>query len=76
MAFWGDTIYIGIGEHYQLGILSMTDLDYKEIQKHYYMPNGEEIIGSTQGVVINSKYLWIFLNIGGMRDNYLIQYRR
>jgi hypothetical protein len=76
MAFWGDSLYIGIGTKYGIGILNLTDLSYKELIKHYYNPDGTQKNGSTQGLHIDSKSLWVFSNVGGKNENYLIQYCR
>ena len=74
--YWGDTLYIGIGDRYRLALLSMTDYSIKEIEKKYYYDNGTLYNGSTQGVHIDDKYIWIFVNVAGVTENYLIQYYR
>ena len=74
--FWGDDLYIGDGGRYGLYKLSMTDLSAKHIVKKYYYENGELYSGSTQGVHVDSDYLWVFSNVGGTSESYLIQYYR
>ena len=54
----------------------MTDYSTKEIEKHYYYADGTKYSGSTQGVHVDSKYIWVFSNVAGSSENYLIQYYR
>ena len=72
--FWGDTLYVGHGGNYGLSCVSMTDYSVKTITKHYYRDDGTEISGSTQGVHVDSNYIWIFSNVTGQSENYLVQY--
>ena len=74
--FWGDTLYIGIGVRYRVAMMSMTDYSLKEIEKHYYYDDGTEYSGSTQGIHVDSKYIWVFSNVGGQTENHLVQYYR
>ena len=76
MAFWGDSLYIGIGTENGIGILNLTDLSYKKLTKHYYNPDGTQKHGTTKGLYIDSKSLCVFSNVGGESENYLIQYCR
>ena len=74
--FWGDTLYIGIGGPYEMFKMSMSDYSIQKITKHFYKDDGSEYNGSTQGVHIDSQYIWVFSNIAGSSVNYLTQYRR
>ena len=74
--FWGDTLYIGIGGPYEMFKMSMSDYNIQRITKHFYNDDGTEYNGSTQGVHVDSRYIWVFSNIGGSSANYLTQYRR
>ena len=74
--FWGNTLYIGIGGPYEMFKMSMTDYSIQRITKHYYNDDGTEMSGSTQGVHVDSRHLWVFSNIAGSSNNYLIVYNR
>lgn len=74
--FWGDTIYIGDGTKYGLIKMSMTDYSTEAIAKRYYRDNGTEITGSTQGVHVDNNHIWVFSNVAGLTENYLVQYYR
>jgi hypothetical protein len=74
--FYGNTLYIGNGERYRLDLMNMTDYSIKEIEKKYYYTDGTRYDGSTQGIHVDSDYLWVFSNVGGKSENYLIQYYR
>lgn len=74
--FWGDTLYVGHGGNYGLSCVSMTDYSIKRITKHFYNDDGTEESGSTQGVHIDSNYIWVFSNVAGQSKNYLVQYYR
>lgn len=74
--FWGDTLIIGWGVRYRLALMSMTDYSIKEIEKKFYYADGTPYNGSTQGVHIDDKYLWVFINVAGQSNNFLIQYYR
>lgn len=76
LAFWNDTIIIGVGVNYTLGFLNVTDLSYKEIQKHFYKDDGTEVTGSTQGVCIDDRHFWWFINRSRIAENYLIKINR
>jgi hypothetical protein len=70
--YFGDTLYFGLGSYYQLGCMSMTDYSTRIMQKHFYL-NGEEVMGTIQGVYVDDKYMWLFINTG-IGVNYLLQY--
>lgn len=74
--FWGDTMYIGDGNSYSYFEMSMSDYSVKKVEKHYFYDDGTEYSGSTQGIHVDSKYLWVFVNVAGKAENYLIQYYR
>ena len=74
--FWGDTLYIGVGVRYRLAKMSTTDYSVRTIEKKCYYDDGTEYSGSTQGVHVDSKYIWVFSNVGGKAENYLTQYYR
>lgn len=74
--FWGDTLYIGIGGPYEMFKMSMSDYNIQRITKHFYNDDGTEYNGSTQGVHVDSRYIWVFSNIDGSSTTYLTQYRR
>jgi hypothetical protein len=73
--FWGDTLYVGGGLYY-ISEVSMTDYSMKRIWKHFYNDDGTEYSGSTQGIHVDSRYIWVFSNVGGSSENYLVQYYR
>jgi hypothetical protein len=57
--------------------MSMTDYSIQKISKHFYLPDGTELSGSTQGIHIDSRYLIVFSNTAGnVNGNYLVIYRR
>lgn len=70
--YFGDTLYFGLGSYYQLGCMSMTNYSTRIMQKHFYL-NGEEVIGTIQGVYVDDKYMWLFINTD-IGVNYLLQY--
>lgn len=75
--FWGDTLYIGYADNtYKLAELSLTDNTVKVIHKHYYHEDGTELIGTTQGIHIDNKYLWVNINSTNPVNHYLLQYYR
>lgn len=74
--FWGDTLYIGNGGGYGHYEMSMSDYSTKKITKRFYYDDGTAYSGSTQGIHVDSRYLWVFYNIAGLTDNFLIQYYR
>ena len=74
--FWGDNIYIGNGSKYGIDKFKLSDSTVEEIEKKFYKADGTEYSGSTQGVHVDSKYIWVFSNVAGEQDNYLIQYCR
>lgn len=75
--FWGDTLYIGNGAYnYGLELMSMSDYSVKSIKRHCYNDDGTEYIGSTQGVHVDSDYIWVFVNATTPWGCYLTQYYR
>ena len=74
--FWGDTLYVGNGAGYGYYEMSMSDYSVKKIEKHYYYDDGTEYKGSTQGIHVDSKYIWVFSNVAGSSEKYLVQYYR
>lgn len=74
--FWGDTLYVGDGSRYGLSLVSMSDYSINQIVKHYYHDDGTEYSGSTQGIHVDSNYIWVFSNVAGLAENYLVQYYR
>ena len=74
--YWGDTLYIGVGDGYKIAMMSLYDLSIKYIEKKMYKTDGTLYSGGTQGVAIDSDYIWVFSNISGSEDNYLVQYCR
>ena len=79
--FWGDTFYIGDGSYHGLYKMSMSDYTAKHIIKNFYRNDGTKITGSTQGVHVDSEYLWVYYNIKyseqeRTNESYLIQYYR
>lgn len=75
--FWGDNLYIGYADNtYKIAEISMTDYTAKVVHKHFYRSDGTELVGTTQGVHIDSRYLWVFVNSTNPINNYLLQYYR
>lgn len=79
--FWGDTLYIGDGSYHGLYKMSMSDYAVKHIIKSFYRDDGTKITGSTQGVHVDSEYLWVYYNIKHSEqertnESYLVQYYR
>ena len=75
--YWGDTLYIGYADNtYKIAEISMTDYTAKVVHKHFYRSDGTELVGTTQGVHIDSRYLWVFVNSTNPINNYLLQYYR
>lgn len=86
--FWGDTLYIGDGVGgggsdadrgwYEM---SMSDYSVKHIKKRFYRDDGTVISGSTQGIHVDSDYLWVYYNVSfdaqeRTNESYLVQYYR
>lgn len=76
LSYWRNKIYIGVGSNYSITQLDVTTLESKNESYLYYNDDGTPISGSTQGVCVNSQFLWQFVNVAGLEKNYLIQYRR
>ena len=79
--FWGDTLYIGDGDYHGYKEMSMTDYSVKSVSKSFYRDDGTKISGSTQGIHVDSDYLWVYYNVAfaiqeRQNESYLIQYYR
>ena len=72
--FWGDTLYFGFSDiGYKLALMSMTDYSVSVMQKRFYTADGTEITGTVQGLHIDDKYVWLFINRTNPIGYYLIQ---
>lgn len=79
--FWGDTLYIGDGDYHGYKEMSMTDYSVKSVSKRFYRDDGTKISGSTQGIHVDSDYLWVYYNVAyatqeRQNESYLVQYYR
>jgi hypothetical protein len=74
--YWGDKLFLGYGEGYNIAEMSTTDYSVKSTTKKYYKPDGTQYVGSTQGIHIDKDYVWLFVNSTSPITNYLLQYYR
>lgn len=74
--YWGDSLYIGYGEGYNIAEMAVTDYAIKSVTKHFYKGDGTEYVGSTQGIHIDKDYFWVFVNSTSPITSFLLQYYR
>ena len=73
LSYWKNDIYIGNGTSYSVTILNVTTLKSTEETFESYRNDATKVSGSTQGVFVDSQYIWRFLNVGSKYENYLLQ---
>ena len=72
--FWGDTLYFGYSDTgYKIAKMSMSDYSVSVTKRQLYEANGTEISGTVQGLHIDDKYVWVFINATNPIRYYLIQ---
>lgn len=72
--FWGDTLYFGYSDTgYKIAKMSMSDYSVSVTKRQLYEANGTEISGTVQGLHIDDKYVWVFINAVNPIRYYLIQ---
>ena len=72
--FWGDTLYFGYSDTgYKIAKMSMSDYSVSVTKRKLYEANGTEISGTVQGLHIDDKYVWVFINAVNPIRYYLIQ---
>ena len=72
--FWGDTLYFGYSDTgYKIAKMSMSDYSVSVTKRQLYKADGTEIIGTVQGLHIDDKYVWVFINATNPIRYYLIQ---
>lgn len=72
--FWGDTLYFGYSDTgYKIAKMSMSDYSVSVTKRQLYDANGTEISGTVQGLHIDDKYVWVFINATNSIRYYLIQ---
>ena len=72
--FWGDTLYFGYSDiGYKIAKMSMSDYSVSVTKRQLYEANGTEISGTVQGLHIDDKYVWVFINATNPIRYYLIQ---
>ena len=72
--FWGDTLYFGYSDTgYKIAKMSMSDYSVSVTKRQLYDANGTEISGTVQGLHIDDKYVWVFINATNPIRYYLIQ---
>ena len=72
--FWGDTLYFGYSDTgYKIAKMSMTDYSVSVTKRQLYDADGTEITGTVQGLHIDDKYVWVFINATNPIRYYLIQ---
>lgn len=72
--FWGDTLYFGYSDTgYKIAKMSMSDYSVSVTKRKLYEANGTEISGTVQGLHIDDKYVWVFINAVNPIRSYLIQ---
>ena len=72
--FWGDTLYFGYSDiGYKIAKMSMSDYSVSVTKRQLYEANGTEILGTVQGLHIDDKYVWVFINATNPIRYYLIQ---
>lgn len=72
--FWGDTLYFGYSDTgYKIAKMSMSDYSVSVTKRQLYDANGTEISGTVQGLHIDDKYVWVFINAVNPIRSYLIQ---
>ena len=72
--FWGDTLYFGYSDTgYKIAKMSMSDYSVSVTKRQLYDTNGTEISGTVQGLHIDDKYVWVFINAVNPIRSYLIQ---
>ncbi len=72
--FWGDTLYFGYSDtNYKIAKMSMSDYSVSVTKRQLYKADGTEIIGTVQGLHIDDKYVWVFINATNPIRYYLIQ---
>lgn len=72
--FWGDTLYFGYSDtNYKIAKMSMSDYSVSVTKRQLYKADGTEIIGTVQGVHVDDKYVWVFINATNPIRYYLIQ---
>lgn len=72
--FWGDTLYFGYSDTgYKIAKMSMSDYSVSTIKRQLYKADGTEIMGTVQGLHIDDKYVWVFINATNPIRYYLIQ---
>lgn len=76
--YWNGKLTIG-GARFNIAEVDVLGgYTHTEQERHYYTENGEPYSGSMQGVVIDSKYRWLFFNYShsGVSHNCLLQMAR
>ena len=76
--FWDGKLYIG-GAGFNIAEIDTFDnYEFKQREKHYYKNDDTTYSGSMQGLVIDSKYEWVFFNYtdSGVSHNCLVQLAR
>lgn len=72
--FWGDTLYFGYSDTgYKIAKMSMSDYSVSVTKRQLYYIDGTEISGTVQGLHIDDKYVWVFINATNPIRYYLIQ---
>lgn len=72
--FWGDTLYFGYSDTgYKIAKMSMSDYSVSVTKRQLYEADGTEISGTVQGLHIDDKYVWVFINAVNPIRYYLIQ---
>ena len=72
--FWGDTLYFGYSDTgYKIAKMSMSDYSVSVTKRQLYYIDGTEISGTVQGLHIDDKYVWVFINAVNPIRSYLIQ---
>lgn len=72
--FWGDTLYFGYSDTgYKIAKMSMSDYSVSVTKRQLYKADGTEISGTVQGIHIDDKYVWVFINATNPIRYYLIQ---
>ena len=72
--FWGDTLYFGYSDTgYKIAKMSMSDYSVSVTKRQLYEADGTEISGTVQGLHIDDKYVWVFINATNPIRYYLIQ---
>lgn len=79
--YWGHSLYIGDGIYHGYKEMSMYDGSVKSLRRSFYRDDGTKITGSTQGIHVDSDYLWMYYNVAYANqerpnESYLVQYYR